>query len=146
MTNTSLAKRIKIWQETLQENDCRLTAARQTVMNILASSETALTPQNIYNIARDDGQSLGIASVYRTLETLAKFNLIQRIHQPGGCQAYWPALVGHKHFMICKKCGRIEVFEGQEDLNNLFQKVEEESGYQIQEHWLQLFGICEQCQ
>ncbi|RLD11744.1 MAG: hypothetical protein DRI56_00495 [Chloroflexota bacterium] len=146
MANTSTAKRAEIWQETLQEHGCRLTAARQIVINILAASEIALTPQAIYDIARRDGHSLGLASVYRALEILAKLNLIQRVHQPGGCQAYWPTLVGHKHFIICKKCGRMEVFEGQEDLTDIFQKIAKESGYQIQEHWLQIYGICKQCQ
>ncbi len=146
MMKDASAKRIEIWQETLQGHGCRLTDARRAVMSILASSKTALTPQEIYDLARDNDLSLGIASVYRTLEILANLNLIQQIHQPGGCQAYWPTLVGHEHFMICKECGRMEIFEGTDDLNELFQKVEEKSGYQIQEHWLQLFGVCEQCQ
>ena len=143
--NTSSAKHIEIWQKTLQKHGYRLTATRQGVMNILASSETALTPQEIYDIARDKDLSLSIASIYRTLEALESFNLIQQIHQPGGCQAYWPTVVGNKHFAICKKCGRMDVFEGVDDLNALFKKVEEESGYQIQEHWLQFFGLCKQC-
>ena len=146
MTDYSPIERIEMWQETLQEQGCRLTDARRAVMNILATSKTALSPQEIYDITRDNGLSLGIASVYRTLEMLAGFNLIQQIHQPGGCQAYWPTLVGHQHLMLCETCGRVVVFEGMDDLNNLFQKVEEKSGYQVQEHWLQLFGICEQCQ
>jgi len=146
MMTTSPVKLIEIWQKALQEHGYRLTSARRVVMNILAASETSLTPQEIYGKARDEGLSLSLASVYRTLEALESFNLIQQIHQPGGCQAYWPTLIGNKHFIICKKCGRMEVFEGLDDLNDLFIKVEKDSGYIVQEHWLQFFGLCKQCQ
>lgn len=139
-------QRIQNWEETLREEGFRLTEVRRVVIKVLTESETALSAQEIYDQARENGHSLGIASVYRTLEVLTDLGLIQQIHQPQGCQAYWPAVTGHKHYMICTKCGRIVTFVGQEDLKGLFQEVEENSGYQVQDHWLQLFGICQDCQ
>lgn len=146
MSDPKQIARYEYWVETLQDKGYRLTEPRQVVMEIIVCSDTALTPQDIYDLAREAGHSLGIASVYRTLETLEDLDLIQQVHHPQGCQAYWPKLVGHKHLVICKRCGRMEDFPGADDLSDLFAKVEQSSGYWVQDHWLQLFGLCQECQ
>jgi Fe2+ or Zn2+ uptake regulation protein len=46
--------------------------------------------------------------------------------------------------LVCQRCGRVEYFSG-DQLDRLIAEVASESGYQIREHWLQLFGLCSQC-
>jgi Fe2+ or Zn2+ uptake regulation protein len=87
---------------------------------------------------------LGLVSVYRTLEKLEELRLVQRVHQPQGCQAFIAAGEGHQHFLLCQRCGRVTFFEG-DDLEKLIGKISNKTGYQIREHWLQLFGLCENC-
>jgi Fe2+ or Zn2+ uptake regulation protein len=99
----------------------------------------------IFDNARVNYPSLGLVSVYRTLEKLEELDLIQRVHHPEGCHTYIAGFTGHQHLLICQSCGLVEFFEG-DDLESLFGRVAEESGYQIQDHWLQLFGICAACQ
>ena len=132
------------WEQQLNTQGVRLTASRRIVMNIIVNSPKALTPLEIYDLARQQSTKLGLVTVYRTLEILERHNLIERIHQAGNCHTILPTAQGHQHVLICSRCGNAVHFEG-EDLGLLFERVEEQSGYQIEDHWLQLFGICPTC-
>jgi Fur family ferric uptake transcriptional regulator len=132
------------WLTALSDNGYRLTGARRAVVKIVAASLRALTPLEVFDSARADHPDLGLVSVYRTLEKLEELHLIQRVHQPGGCQAFISASQGHQHLLLCQRCGTVTFFEG-DDLENLISAIAGRTGYQIQEHWLQLFGLCEKC-
>lgn len=133
------------WFAALQENGYRLTESRRAVVEIVAASARALTPLEVFDLARVAHPNLGLVTVYRTLEKLEELQLIQRVHQPGGCQAFLAAGQGHQHLLLCQKCGRAVLFEG-DDLEPLFAAIARKTGYVIQEHWLQLFGLCQDCQ
>ncbi len=133
------------WQASLHRNGFRVTRPRQQVMEIIASSTTALTPQEIYQKSLERDQSPGIASVYRTLEMLEDLGLIQQIHQPGGCHGIWPAVEGHNHYLICRDCGQMKVIEGDEDITGYIDNIEKQTGYRVDDHWLQFFGTCRGC-
>ena len=96
-------------------------------------------------MARKKYRALGLVSVYRTLEKLEQLHLIQRVHQPQGCQAFISASGGHEHLLLCQNCGQVVFFEG-DDLDAFIKSVSKKTGYQIREHWLQLFGLCQACQ
>jgi len=104
-------------------------------------------PFDVYEIAHQRYPRLGLVTVYRTLEKLEELHLIQRVHQPGGCQAFIAAFSGHQHLLICLKCGRVEFFEANESgIEELISQISLNSGYQVEDHWLQLFGVCQKCQ
>lgn len=133
-----------LWLDQLQENGYRLTAARRTVVNLVAGASRALTPLEVFEKARKKNPALGLVSVYRTLEKLEELHLIQRVHQPGGCQAFIAASQGHEHLLLCKSCGEVAFFEG-DDLDALIKTISKKTGYTVSEHWLQLFGLCATC-
>jgi Fur family ferric uptake transcriptional regulator len=132
------------WLTQLQENGYRLTAARRAVVKTVAGAERALTPIEVYDIARKQNPALGLVTVYRTLEKLEELHLIQRVHQPQGCQAFIATSQAHQHLLLCEGCGQVKFFEG-DDLDSLIAAIEKKTGYQIREHWLQLFGLCSNC-
>jgi len=133
-----------LWLNQLHENGYRLTEARRAVVQTVAESTVAITPLEVYDSARKHYPALGLVSVYRTLEKLEELQLVQRVHQPQGCQAFIAASEGHQHLLLCQRCGRVTFFEG-DDLEKLIGKISNKTGYQIREHWLQLFGLCEKC-
>ena len=133
------------WLALLQENGYRLTDARRAVIETIQASTRALTPVEVFDMARTKYAALGLVSVYRTLEKLEELHLIQRVHQPQGCQAFIAAGQGHQHLLLCQNCGKVTFFEG-DNLDALIQNISKRTGYQIHEHWLQLFGLCESCQ
>lgn len=134
-----------LWLTQLQENGYRLTEARRAVVEIIQSSGRALTPVEVFDMARKKYPALGLVSVYRTLEKLEQLHLIQRVHQPQGCQAFIAESNRHEHLLLCQNCGRVTFFEG-DDLETLIKSISKKTGYQIREHWLQLFGLCQSCQ
>ncbi|MGA7605419.1 MAG: transcriptional repressor, partial [Anaerolineales bacterium] len=67
------------WLTQLQDNGYRLTGARRAVVEIVAASQRALTPVEVYDAARDQYPALGLVTVYRTLEKLEELGLIQRV-------------------------------------------------------------------
>lgn len=134
----------ELWLAQLQQNGYRLTEARRAVVELVASTHRALSPLEVYDMAREQHPALGLVSVYRTLEKLEELHLIQRVHQPQGCQAFIAASQGHEHLLLCRNCGKVIFFEG-DDLEPLIQSIARKTGYRIQEHWLQLFGLCKSC-
>jgi Fur family ferric uptake transcriptional regulator len=133
------------WLTQLQENGYRLTEARRAVIETIQTSTRALSPVEVFDMARKKYSTLGLVSVYRTLEKLEELHLVQRVHQPQGCQAFIAAGNGHQHLLLCQNCGRVTFFEG-DDLDTLINSISKKTGYQIHEHWLQLFGLCQSCQ
>ncbi len=110
----------------------------------METSQRALTPVEVYDAARKSDPRLGLVTVYRTLEKLEEIGLIQRVHQEQGCQAFLRAGQGHQHILLCERCGRAVLFEG-DDLNGLFDRIGRQTGFEIREHWLQVSGICSEC-
>jgi Fe2+ or Zn2+ uptake regulation protein len=115
------------------------------VVKVLATSDHLLTATEIFDQARHYCDSLGLVTVYRTLDKLEVLRLVERVHLPGDCHAFAPALQGHQHLLVCNNCGKAEYFTG-DQLQPLMDQVSKQSGFQIDHHWLQLFGICEKCQ
>ncbi len=136
---------VETWLNTLHEHGYRLTEARKAVVEIVAESLRALTPLEVFDMARAAYPALGLVSVYRTLEKLEELYLIQRVHQPQGCQAFISASQGHQHLLLCQQCGEVSYFEG-DNLESLMLGISSQTGYKIREHWLQLFGLCKNCQ
>jgi Fe2+ or Zn2+ uptake regulation protein len=135
----------KSWLTQLQTNGYRLTRARTAVVETVANTQSALSPLEVFENAKTTCPGLGLVSVYRTLAKLEELGLIQRVHQHDGCNAYLPHADGHQHLIICEKCGKAEYFEG-DDMDAFFSEVGVEHGFTINEHWLQLFGICSECE
>lgn len=133
------------WLQSLQESGYRLTAPRRAIVSIVARAPQALDATAIFDLSRKMHPQLGLVTVYRTLEKLEQLDLIQRVHQPGGCNMYLRSPEGHEHLLLCKTCGQVEYFSG-DDLSVLINKTAEKSGFQIKEHWLQFFGYCTNCQ
>lgn len=135
---------VSSWLAQLQSNGYRLTGARKAVVETVAHTASALNPLEVYEQAKSACPGLGLVTVYRTLEKLEQLGLIQRVHQPSGCNAYLPHAEGHQHLIICQECGKAVYFEG-DDMEAFFERVAGEHGFTVKEHWLQLFGLCAEC-
>lgn len=147
MADVILTELAQEWLAHLQTNGYRLTAPRQAVVETIAGSKYVLNPLEVYEQARLRYKRLGLVTVYRTMEKLEQLGLLQRVHQPSGCQGFVPASIGHQHLLICQNCKRVESFQGDlERMDALIDEVRKNSGYSIEDHWLQLFGLCSACQ
>jgi Fur family ferric uptake transcriptional regulator len=135
-----------VWEERLSSAGCRITAPRRAVMAVLQEADVPLSPQEICERGGLIHQTLGLTTVYRTVALLAELGLVRRVHRSNGCQGYVATSPGHCHHVICQACGRAVEFAGSEDLTALIHRVELSTAYRVDEHLLQLFGRCPDCQ
>jgi Fe2+ or Zn2+ uptake regulation protein len=135
---------IEAWLEQLHASGYRITEPRRAIVELMATTTHALSPIEVYDNGRRDYPRLGLVTVYRTLERLEELGLVQRVHMPDGCHRYLRAVQGHQHLLLCTRCGQVETFAG-DDLNALTERVEQTTGYRVEDHWLQLFGLCPRC-
>ena len=133
------------WEQRLVSAGRRITAPRRAVMDVLETADGPLSPRQIQRRAQAMHRDLGLVTVYRTLSTLSQLNLVRRVHCEDGCHAYVLATPGHHHSLVCRACGRTVEFPGYGGLQTLVARVEAETGYQIEDHLLQLFGLCPAC-
>ena len=133
------------WMTILQENGMRITAQREAIVDILLDSEKALEPIEVYDLTRKEYPSLGMVTVYRTMECLEELGLLQKVHQESGCNKYLRVKEGHNHLLICSQCGKAVYFEGLA-VETQFEKIAQQNNFIMHSHWLQLDGLCQQCQ
>jgi len=145
MENTKSESLANVWLKKLKENGHRLTRQRRVIVEVMSNFNRALKPIEVYDLGRKSYPNLGLVTVYRTLENLEKLSLLQKVHQPQGCNRYIKSANSHQYLVICTSCGKVVYFDSF-DLKQQFEKVSDELGFQIDNHWFQLFGTCRQCQ
>lgn len=130
-------------EERLRQAGVRLTGPRRAIVTALATSDRALTLQEIRLEARAVHPSLSVASTYRAIELLQRHGLVQRLHREApGCQRFFLSLPGHRHPLICVECGCVIEFPGGENIEGLERQLEDRTGFEIEDHLLQVYGRC----
>ena len=129
----------------LRQHGYKLTPQRRVVIRTIASTQDHLTPAAIYEKVHQDHPSIGLVTIYRTLNILAKLELICELHAGGSCHSYTIGASGHHHHLICSNCGEVIDFTGY-DLAELEQKLSRETGFEIEDHLLEFVGLCQNCQ
>ncbi len=134
------------WHNLLNDHGYRVTAARCAVLRALHGSDVPLTPQEIAERGQAYHAALGLVTAYRTLELFERLGIVHRIHRPDGCHGFVLGEPGHQHTLVCRQCGRTQVFVGCAALEALTEHLEATTGYRIDGHLLQFIGLCQTCQ
>jgi len=134
------------WERCLAGIGCRITASRRAVVQVLQEACAPLLPQEVLRQGQRVHRELGLVTVYRTLALLTELDLVRRVHREDGCHGYVLASPGHRHHVICQRCGGAAEFPGEDDIHTLIERVETGTGYRVNDHLLQLFGLCPNCQ
>jgi Fe2+ or Zn2+ uptake regulation protein len=130
----------------LREAGYRLTQPRRAVVRALLEAGNWLTPEQVLVRARRRCPSLGLVTVYRTLEVLEGLAVIRRLHLDDGCHGFVRSELAHGHHLVCRDCRRVIEFPGSENLAPLVKQVAARTGYVIETHMLELVGLCPRCQ
>jgi Fur family transcriptional regulator, ferric uptake regulator len=120
--------------------------ARRAVVDLLGRQNCCMSAQEIHDRLRRARRPVGIASVYRALETLADLRLVKRIDAGDGIARYEPSRPdgGHHHHLVCRDCGKVEAFSD-DRLERAIDKVAGGLGYSVDEHEVVLTGACADC-
>lgn len=130
----------------LRQRGYKLTPQRRAVLKTIAASQNHLSPAEIYDRVKQEHPGIGVVTVYRTLEILTELELICEVHTSSSSRSYLMRRPSqHHHHLICSECGTVVDFTDCE-LDELEKKLSQETGFEVEEHLLEFFGHCQNCQ
>ena len=134
------------WQDKLnaylKEHNLRFTTQRQLIAEVFFESERHLSFDELYDAVRQRDQSVGQATIYRTLRLLTDSGLASTSRFGGAAARYEPAHDDEHHdHLICIDCGRIIEFFNQE-IEELQEATAKEHNFRLLDHKMELYGTC----
>ena len=124
----------------------RMTRQRAAVVETLRGMNKFVSAKTIHEQLLDDGDSVGLTTVYRTLQSLAEVDAVDVLHSPDGETLYRDCLSGHHHHhLVCTECGRSEEIEGG-PVEKWAELIAARYGYELSGHDAEVYGVCRPCQ
>lgn len=130
----------------LREHSLPVTTQREQVAEVVLESAGHLSVDDIEQRLREQHLHIGKATVYRTLDILARSGMITERDFGEGFRRY-ERVPGHPHHehLICVRCGKVIEFTN-DRLERLKALVAEEYGFLHHHHRLEIYGVCRECQ
>ncbi|MFL6028013.1 MAG: Fur family transcriptional regulator [Friedmanniella sp.] len=125
-------------------NPQRRTRQRAAVDQILSHLEEFRTAQQIHDVLRQQGDSVGLTTVYRTLQSMVDSGELDVLRTNEGEAAYRRCSNGHHHHLVCRSCGRTVEVSGPA-VERWASAVADEHGFRDVSHDLEIFGTCSSC-
>ena len=100
--------------------------------------------QSVYQLLRKDGESTGLATVYRALQKAAAENTVDVLRKEDGEALYRLCATGHHHHLVCTSCGKTVEVEGSA-VEKWANTVAKNNGFKKVSHVVELFGLCQKC-
>ncbi len=119
----------------------RPTRQRRAVAAVLAANDEFHSAQEIHDLLRQEGESIGLSTVYRTLQGLADADEIDVLRNEAGEAVYRRCSDTHHHHLVCRTCGATVEVEGPA-VEKWTRSVASAHGYSDVSHTLELFGTC----
>lgn len=123
----------------------RVTEPRRAVAELIARRSGHFTAADLVADARGRLPGIGRATIFRTLDVLTELGVIERLDLPSGDHAYVACEpVHHHHHVVCSRCGRTADVDDA-GLNAVTVEIARRTGFRIDAHRLELFGLCPAC-
>ncbi len=125
----------------------KVTHPRLRILRLLEESDVHhLSAEDVYRRLVEDGDDVGIpiATVYRVLTQFEAAGLIVRHNFGDGASCYELDHGEHHDHILCTSCGRVDEFVD-EHIEKHQREVAERMGYEITDHALYIYGICNDC-
>lgn len=119
----------------------RPTRQQTAVSEALGELSDFTSAQDLHARLRAAGTGVGLATVYRTLTTLAAAGEVDVLRTPDGEAVYRRCSTGHHHHLVCRDCGRTVEVEGPA-VERWAERVAAEHGFAEVSHTLEIFGTC----
>jgi Fur family ferric uptake transcriptional regulator len=122
----------------------RPTRQRRVVTGVLDGLAEFRSAQDIHAVLADRGESVGLATVYRTLQLLVDNGVVDQLRNDAGEALYRRCSSGHHHHLVCRVCGRTVEVEGP-TVERWADRVAGDHGFTDVSHTLEIFGTCPGC-
>lgn len=122
----------------LKERGLKITPQRQLIAEVLQGNKEHPSAEEIYKKVIEIAPTVSIATVYKTLNSLADLGIIQRIDVGDGKFHFDPDIKPHSHF-ICIKCKKIYDIYEEVALPEVGEEFKVLKGQAI------YYGLCKDC-
>ena len=130
----------------LKKAGLKVTLPRMKILDLMESTSVRhQSAEDIYQALRDEGEEVGLATVYLVLTQFEAAGLVTRHHFEGGQAVFELNREGHHDHIVCVGCGKVEEFVD-DIIEEQQAKIAENKGYEITDHSLILYGTCPECQ
>lgn len=130
----------------LKNAGLKVTMPRLKILQILEQhSEHHLSAEEVYKKLLQMGEDVSLATVYRVLTQFEAAGLISKHNFASDHSVFELSPEQHHDHLVCIKCRKIDEFVDDtiEERQNL---IAAKFGYQITDHVLNIYGICQSCQ
>jgi Fur family ferric uptake transcriptional regulator len=122
-----------------------MTKQRAAVTDALAGLDDFRSAQQLHELLRARGDGIGLATVYRTLQSLADDGDVDVLRSEGGENVYRRcARSEHHHHLVCRECGKTVEIDGP-SVESWASAVGAGHGFTDIQHTVELFGTCAEC-
>jgi Fur family ferric uptake transcriptional regulator len=122
----------------------RPTRQRKAIAEVLGTNEEFLSAQEIHDLLRRGGASIGLSTVYRTVQALADAGEVDVLRTEGGEAVYRRCSDTHHHHLVCRSCGATVEVEGPA-VERWTSAIAAEHGFADLSHTLEIVGTCADC-
>jgi Fe2+ or Zn2+ uptake regulation protein len=123
----------------------RLTQPRRAVAGMIGAQAGHFTADELVREARARRLGVGRATIFRLLEVLVDLGAVERLDLPDRGHAYVRCEPAHHHHIVCTQCGRAAGIPDPGAID-VAREVARRTGYRVDVHRLELFGVCPDCQ
>ena len=120
------------------------TRSQDRILDLLKALNRAVSAQDIYLELRNRNQSIGLATVYRSLEALKLEGVVQ-VRTLANGESLYSTVQEDRHHLTCLQCGAsIPINEC--PVHELENQLHQSYQFKIFYHTLEFFGLCTACQ
>jgi Fur family ferric uptake transcriptional regulator len=132
-------------EELLRRKGVRPTRRRVAVLGELAVERDDATAQALWHRLREhDEETIGLATVYRTLALLHEHGVVDALSHHEGERCYRLCADGHHHHLLCERCHRVVEIDDC-DLGDWVDGIASRHGFVASEHRVEISGVCAAC-
>jgi Fur family ferric uptake transcriptional regulator len=122
----------------------RTTRQRSAVLALLEELDDFRSAQDLHAMLRARGDSVGLATIYRNLQTLVDDGQVDLLRGSDGEAVYRRCSPVHHHHLMCRSCGRtVEVADP--PVERWAATIGAEHGFADVQHQVEVFGTCGPC-
>lgn len=119
---------------------------REDVLRSLGRGQGFRTAQQLFAQMRGSGSRIGLATIYRTVQSMADEGEVDVLRTDAGEVAYRRCQSQqHHHHLVCRDCGAtVEIAAG--PVEQWADRIAAEHEFDRVDHLLEIFGRCPACQ
>jgi len=139
----TMQEELAFFKDFVRSRNLRWTYQRQVVLKVLLKMRGHFKLKTLQSAVREVDRSIGIATLYRTINLLIQSGLLNEITSLDGKKIYEHSFKHHDH-MVCNQCGVILEFE-HPLIEKLQSQVCRDYDFTLLSHQMVLYGQCAQC-